>query len=162
MRPPANIKKWLGPEEMLSWLQEAPDKAAFQRRLAIWLTSVGKINAHRVATMLEVSTQSVWGWIKSYNSIGPKGLDDNKRGGRNWAFLSINQEREILDGLIDQYNNKQIPSVRTIKKTVEDKLGRKVSAPYIYKLLKRHKWPYICALKKDSFVKYAQPWKRKR
>jgi len=161
MRPPAKIKDWIGPEEMLQWLQETTSESAFRRRLAIWLTSVGRIHAHRVASMLGVSTQSVWKWIKSYNSCGPNGLEQKKRGGRNWAYLSIDLERGVLDELIDQYAYMDIPSVYKIKLSVEHKLGRKVSTSYIYKLLKRHKWPYIYALAKDSFVKYSQPWKRR-
>jgi transposase len=161
MRPPAKIKDWLGPEEMLQWVKNTSCKAAFQRRISIWLTSMGRIHAHRVASMLGVSTPSVWLWIKLYNSHGPNGLEQKKKGGRNWAYLSIGREREILDDLIDQYQNRHIPNVFTIKKAVEHKLGRKVSTPYIYKLLKRHKWPYIYAQAKDTFAKYAQPWKRK-
>jgi transposase len=161
MRPPAKIKDWLGQEEMLHWLHEAPSEGIFHRRLAIWLTSVGKIHAHRVASMLGVSTQSVWMWIKSYNSIGTNGLEQKKRGGRNWAYLNLDQERKLLDNLIKQYENLSIPRVNTIKKALEHTLGRKVSISYIYKLLKRHKWPNIYTLGKDSFAKYSQPWRRK-
>lgn len=139
MRPPAKIKDWLGPIEMLKWLQESSSESAFQRRLAIWLTSVGRIHAHKVASMLGVSTQSVWMWVKSYNSLGPNGLEHKKRGGRNWAYLSIDLERGILDEFIDQYANMDIPSVHKIKQAVERKLGHQVSTSYIYKLLKRHK-----------------------
>jgi len=146
---------------MLQWLYDAPSEFAFQRRMAIWLTSVGRFHAHRIASMLGVSTQSVWKWIKLYNTSGAKGLEHKKRGGRNWAYLDIDLERGILDDFISQYKSSDIPSVRQIKQGVEQKLGKKVSTSYIYKLLKRHKWPYIYAQAKDSFVRYSQPWKRK-
>lgn len=162
MRPPAKIKDWLNSAEMLEWIRKSHSETTFQRRMAIWLTFAGRIHAHKVASMLDVSTQSVWQWIKSYNSFGTNGLETKKRGGRKWSYPDIVQEKEILDNLIDQYENLGIPRVGTIKEAVESKLGRKVSTSYIYKLLKRHKWPYIYALGKDTFTKYSQPWKRKR
>jgi hypothetical protein len=43
----------------MAWVQDAPDKTAYQRRLAIWLTHAGPFPAHRVADLLRVSTQAV-------------------------------------------------------------------------------------------------------
>jgi hypothetical protein len=38
MRKPAQIESWLTPEELLSWLKEAPTVEAYQKRLVVWLT----------------------------------------------------------------------------------------------------------------------------
>ena len=35
MRPPAQIEPWLSPEDLQTWVREAPDKASYQRRRAI-------------------------------------------------------------------------------------------------------------------------------
>ena len=58
MRPPAEIALWLSTEDMQTWVREAPDKASYQRRLAIWLTHVERLSAHRVAQSLCVSSQN--------------------------------------------------------------------------------------------------------
>ena len=169
MRLAARIKDWMNQDEMLLWLQEATDKSSCQRRLSIWLTYAGRIHAHKVASMLGVSTQSVWAWISQYNTFGPTGLIRQKRGGRKWAFMSLNEEKEILLNLLKQTKDTRLPNVNTVKLTVEQKLGKKVSLPYIYKLLRRHNWPGLeyraraestYQKTEDNFKKITQPWKR--
>jgi len=168
MRPPASIKNWLGQKEMFQWLQDASGKTTYQRRLAIWMTSAGKIHAHKIADMLGVSTQSVWAWIKQYNNYGPIGLETQARGGRKWSYLNSQQERQILFEALGFTQNDTLPSVRQVKEILEKKIGKKVSLSYVYKLLRRHNWPHIfrdlnrLSAKEDNFNKYSSPWKRSR
>ena len=170
MRPAARIKEWMSQDEMLQWLRESPDKASYRRRMAIWLTYAGRVHAHKAASMLGVSTQSMWAWISQYNTFGPTGLIRQGRGGRKWAFMSINEEKEILLNLLEHKKSLRLPDTNVVKSAVEKKLGKKVSLPYIYKLLKRHNWPGLEYQAKtessdqktgDSFRKFARPWKRK-
>jgi transposase len=96
MRMPAQIKPWLSTEEMAAWLREAPSKEAYKRRLAIWLTHIDPFHAHQVATMLQVSTQAVWLWLKQYNERGPQAIERKGRGGRRWSYLSWPEEEALL------------------------------------------------------------------
>ncbi len=41
MRQPAALHPWFTPDQLLAWVKEARDKAAYRRRLAIWLTHLG-------------------------------------------------------------------------------------------------------------------------
>ncbi len=93
MRLPARIEPWLSTEDLQVRAREAPDKSAYQRRLAIWLTGVCHLPAHRVAESLCVSKQAVWLWITQYNWQGPEGL---RRAGRRWAWLSWEVEERFL------------------------------------------------------------------
>jgi len=170
MRPAARIKNWMNQDEMLQWIRESPDKASYRRRMAIWLTYAGRVHAHKVASMLGVSTQSIWAWISRYNALGPKGLTRRKQGGRKWAFMSIDEEKKNLLNLLKHTKNSRLPNANTVKSAIEKKLGKKVSLPYIYKLLKRNNWPGVEYPAKaepayqrtgDSFRKFARPWKRK-
>src|SRR5258708_11048462 len=101
MRPPAEIALWLSTEDMQTWVREAPDKASYQRRLAIWLTHVERLAAHRVAQSLCVSTPAVWRWVQQHNHQGPEGLHRAGRGGRRWAFLKWEQEQRLLEKALD-------------------------------------------------------------
>ncbi len=56
MRLPAQIEPWLCTEALQVWVREAPAKSAYQRRLAIWLTGVCRLSAHRVGESLCVGT----------------------------------------------------------------------------------------------------------
>jgi len=48
----------LSDEELAFWVQDAPDKAAYQKRLAIWLTHIGPFHAKKVADLLLISKQA--------------------------------------------------------------------------------------------------------
>jgi hypothetical protein len=69
MRPPAQIQPCLSTEALQVWVRDAPDKGACQRRLAIWLTDLCRLPAHRVAESLCVSKQAVWLWIAQFGRL---------------------------------------------------------------------------------------------
>jgi transposase len=169
MRPPATIKDWLSLDEMFQWVQSAPDEPTSKCRMAIWLTHTGKIHAAKVATILGVSKQAVWLWIRQYNDRGPDGLERHGRGGRRWGFLSQQEETELLSPLIRRVRSGHLIKAATVQRLVEDRLQQKVSKSYIYKLLHRHGWggnPLQSHLKSkspestDTFSKLSKPWLR--
>lgn len=169
MRQPAEIKPWFSIEEMFQWLHDSPDEPSYKRRMAVWLTHTGKLHANKVAEILDVSTQAVWLWIRQYNTQGPDGLKRKGRGGRRWAFLTAQQEAELLKPFIQKAREGRPPRPAQIKQLIEQKLQRKVSAPYIYRLLHRHGWAEIIAQSKqsvlpeplpDNFKKFSRPWLR--
>ncbi|MHC4396565.1 MAG: helix-turn-helix domain-containing protein [Planctomycetota bacterium] len=169
MRQPAAIKSWLSIEKMFQWLQDAPDESSYKRRMSIWLTHTGKLHANKVAKTLGVSTQAVWLWIRQYNARGPEGLKRRGRGGRRWGFLTTQQESELLKPFIRRARLGSPPKPAEIKQSIEQKLQRKVSAPYIYRLLHRHRWAEIIAQSRqyapseavqDDFKKFSRPWLR--
>ena len=169
MRPPALINNWLSIEKMFQWLQDAPDKAAYKRRMAVWLTHTGKLHAGKVAEILGVSIQAVWLWVRQYNEFGPAGLERNGRGGRRWGFMSLKEETELLLPIIRAARLGKPLKAEAVKRIVEAKLKRKVSKSYIYKLLERHGWSEIlaqsCQTTRPSkgagtFDRISKPWLR--
>lgn len=168
MRPPAKIKPYLSVEKMFKWLQNAPDQASYKRRMAIWLTFTGKLHAPTIAEILGVSTQAVWLWIRQYNTKGPLGLYRKGRGGRRWAFLKLQEEAELIKPLLRKAKSGSAPKALQIKQIIEQKLGRKVSMPYVYRLLHRNNWyetiaqsnPVSDFSKEDTFQRFSQPWLR--
>lgn len=140
MRQPATIKPWIAPEEMTVWVREAPSRDDYQRRLAIWLTSMGTFHAREVADMLCVSKQAVWLWIGQYNRAGPDGLRRQGRGGRRWAFLTWDQEKELLESMAERARSGEIVTAKQMLSDIEKRLGAKVSLGYVYKLMRRHNW----------------------
>jgi transposase len=169
MRPPAAIKPHLSINAMFQWLQKAPDEASHKRRMAIWLTHTGKLHAKQVARILGISVQAVWLWIRQYNEQGPSGLERTGRGGRRWGFLTPKQEAEILRPYVRKLRDGVVTKPSEIKKVIEDKLGKTVSMPYLYRLLQRHKWAQIIAQSSpnptakeqtDNYLKVVRPWLR--
>jgi transposase len=140
MRPPARIEAWLSTEDLQTWVREAPDKASYQRRLAIWLTHVGQWAAHQVGEFLCVSKQAVWLWISQYNQRGPEGLQRQGRGGRRWAYLSVEEEEAFLQPWLPRAAQGQVLTAQQLRGQVERRLGRRVSQGYVYRLLHRCGW----------------------
>jgi transposase len=140
MRPPAEIALWLSTEDMQTWVREAPDKASYQRRLAIWLTHVERLPAHRVAQSLCVSTPAVWRWVQQYNQQGPQGLHRAGRGGRRWAFLKWEQEQHFLEKRLQAAARGEVLTAKQLHGQLQKITGREVSLGYVYRLLRRHGW----------------------
>jgi transposase len=140
MRPPAKLEPWFSSDQLVAWMQEAPDKASYQRRLAVWLTYLGPFPAGEVAAMLGVSKQAVWKWISEYNQRGPDGLDREGRGGRRWGLLSEEQEKAVLERFAARARSGDIVSAKQLLPEICKTVGREVSLAYVYKLLHRQQW----------------------
>jgi len=140
MRTPAEIKDWLNEDDLALWVRESPDKASYQKKLAIWLTHIGPYHAQRVADLLQVSKQAVWLWVSQYNREGPEGLDREGRGGRRWAFLSWEEEEDFLEGFRKCALTGEVMTAKTLWKELSKRVGREISIDYVYRLLHRHNW----------------------
>jgi transposase len=138
MKMPAQISPWLTDEQLAAWVREAPSQDAYKKRLAIWLTRKGPFHAHRVSDLLQVSKQAVWLWIKQYNQGGPDSLDRKGRGGRRRAYLSLDEERMLVERLQQQVAKGQARKAKELLPEVLAAVGQNVSVAYVYRLMQRH------------------------
>jgi transposase len=135
-----HVEPWLSELELLEWVRAAQSRGAYQRRLAVWLTYLRHYPAHQVGTLLGVSTPAVWRWLSQYNRHGPTGLARKGRGGRRWAFLTLDQERCLLAALQDEAGQGKVITAKQIYRRVCRAVGKEVSLDYVYRLLHRHGW----------------------
>src|SRR5487761_72318 len=140
MRKPSSLSPWFTVEQLVAWVKEAPDKTAYQRRLAIWLTHLGDFAAHRVAELLAVSTQAVWKWVSEYNTLGPEGLERKGRGGRRWGLMSLEEERAFLAQYLATAEAGDLLTAKQLQAALSKAVGRPVKLDYVYRLLHRHDW----------------------
>jgi transposase len=138
MKMPAHISPWLTDDELATWVREAPTLDAYKKREAIWLTRRGPFHAHKVSELLQVSKQAVWLWIKQYNQGGPDSLDRKGRGGRRRAYLSLDQERALVERLQSQVAKGQARKAKELLPEVLEAVGQNVSVAYVYRLMQRH------------------------
>jgi transposase len=139
MRPPAHLESWLSSDGLALWVREAPDKASYQKRLAVWLTFL-QHPAHEVADLLQVSIPAVWLWVKQYNQRGPEGLIRQGRGGRRWSFLSVTEEEKLLASWEVRALRGEVLTAAQLQPEVEAKVGKPVSRDYVDRLLHRNQW----------------------
>jgi transposase len=140
MAPQSFLHPWLSNEQLLTWLREAPDKASYQRRLTIWLTHFAEFSPERVAEMLGVSTRAVAKWVGTYNGLGPDGLRRERRGGRRWGLLSLEEERAFLADYLAEAPDANSLTASRLRAALSRAIGRQVSLGYVYTLLHRHHW----------------------
>ncbi len=138
MKRPATIAPWLTQDEMAEWVRTSPNQDAYQKRLAIWMTCIGSLHAHRVAEFLQVSKQAIWLWINQYNNGGPDGLERQGRGGRRRAYLSPEAEKDLVKELQKLIASGKVSKAKELLPEVKRAIGQSVSVAYVYRLLQRN------------------------
>ena len=90
--------------------------------------------------MIGVSVQGVWLWVGQYNRKGDQGLVRRGRGGRRWSFLSWEDEEGLLKSFEEAALAGKVMTVKHLHAQVRQRVGKKVSLDYVYRLLHRHRW----------------------
>ena len=98
------------------------------------------IPAEEVARILGVSKYKVYRHIEEYNKLGQEGIIYRSRGGRRKAYLSLREEKRLLERISEKAMKGLILTVFDIREEVEKKVGRKVSDDYLWDLFHRHRW----------------------
>ena len=145
MRKPAVIQPWLSEKKLEAWVRTARAREEYQKRIAIWMTLKGPFPAHRVASLLLVSKQAVWLWVSQYNRKGPDSLQRRGRGGRRRAYLSLDQEKALLESLKRDAKRGRTPRAREVQEEISEVTRRNVSISYVYRLFERIGWQKLGA-----------------
>src|SRR5512137_3100521 len=132
MSRPLRIEPWVSDMELLAWTQEASGRAEYQRRLSIWLACLEHWPAWRIARALGTSESAIWRWVGQYNHHGPMGLKRQGRGGRRWAFLSLEQEQALLAELQSQAGRGELLTAKQLLPRIRQATGKRVSLDYVY------------------------------
>lgn len=112
-----------------------------------WQILNAVINAHgkraqEIADILGTSATIVKRIVRSYNNHGAEFDKPLRWGGRRDAtsFMSVEEEEKMMKQLESKALKGAILTFKDIKETVEKKLGKEVSADYIWDLFKRNHW----------------------
>ena len=171
MRTPATIKPHMDASQMLDWVRQAPDAAAYKRRMAIWLTATARLYAHQVSDVLGVSTAAVWLWVSQYNKAGPRGLARVGRGNGRPVLLQRSEITELRDAFAGRAARGESLNIRVVKDLIKQRFDRTVSDSYVRRLCRRHDLAEMLRQShtaspggdgEASFVTTAQPWRRSR
>jgi transposase len=118
------------------------------------MTKNYEVTAAYLSDLSGLSTSAVYLLIEEYNLHGPESVEYKPKGGRHHAYLSVEQEEKLLEGLGAKAARGEILTVSDIREEVEKELGFSVSDDYLWGLLKRHQWkkktPRSQHVKKDA------------
>jgi len=124
-------------------LKSVTDKGDFQRIQCVWFRAIAGMNHKQVAPLVgwsESQVKQVW---SEYFKNGEESLIGADRGGRHHANLSIEQEKEFLEGFFSGASAGEILIVDQVHSAYELLIGHSVPKSTVYRLLARHGWRKI-------------------
>ena len=121
--------KWLGNE--------------FQRFLCVWLRVEQGMTTTNIAGVLGWNVNTVRIIQKQFIDHGIQAITELKRGGRNHALMTPEEEKEFLSSFEAATAGGGILVANEISNALETRLGRKVHKTTIYRMLHRNGWRKI-------------------
>ena len=130
-------------QELLNHMKSTKDKTEYMKFQAMHLYKVENKSANEVAQTVGTSNDMIYQWAHRYKKFGVLGLINKPRGGRKWSFMSIEEEKAMLDELTKDATKGLVVVSKVIRNVAEKKLGHPVSADYAEDILNRHGWRKI-------------------
>ncbi len=130
----------LSPEEVKGRMLHAERPFYRQRWMIIYQALVDPREAKDIAKHTGVSVSTVHKLIANYNKQGVSAIETEGKGGRYHAYLSIEEEQELLQTFFERAQRGELTTVQQIKHAFEEKVGHTVDETTIQRLIKRHQW----------------------
>jgi transposase len=122
-------------------LARATNLDEFRRAQAILLPALAHTSLEKTAALLGVGRTTVVRYQRRVRvSLQNPATNRPAWGGRRRALLSFAQEVEFLAPWIEQAKSAGILVVSPLRAALAERLGRKVAASVVYRLLARHGW----------------------
>ncbi len=96
-----------------------------------------------LASRFGMGPQTVRKWLSAYRQRGPAGVETPGRGQRQRAYLSLEQERKLLESFYLESIAGQVSTGRGVKAVLEQEVGHAVAKSTVYRLMKRHQWRQV-------------------
>jgi transposase len=114
-----------------------------QKWLVIYNALVAPRTAAKIALHVGVSKGFVRKVVQQYNRQGEVGISTPGKGGRHNCYLSLEQEKQLIDYFKEKARRGQVATAMQIKLAYEKECGFAVHKTTIYRLLERHQWRKI-------------------
>jgi transposase len=138
----------LTPEEVKERMIHDPHPLYRQRWLIIYNALVDPREAKEIAKDTGVSVATVHHLIPRYNALGVAAVETPGKGGRQYAYLTREEEQHLLAPFFARAEKGEITTVHQIKQIFEEKVKHEVDESTVYRLLKRHKWRKVMPRRK--------------
>jgi transposase len=150
-------------QDLQDRMESSKDKNEYIKIRTVYLRKIEKMKVKDVAKAVGKSIKMVHQLTYRYNKFGIEGLINKPRGGRTWSYMSLEEEKKLLDKVTNNALNGLIVISKIIRSEVEQKLGRPVSADYAEDLLNRHGWRKVAPRPKHpkSSVEKQEEFKKK-
>lgn len=145
-------------------MEKTKNRREYMKTRAVYLCKIKKMKAKDVALAVGTSVEMVYRFNARYKKLGISGLINAPRGGRKWSFMSIEEEKQLLESIKEDALKGLVIISKIVRNKAEEYLGRPVSADYAEDLLKRHGWRKIAPRPKHpkSSKEKQEEFKKKR
>ena len=99
--------------------------------------------AEDIARTVGVSPATVHRVIATYNQGGVGAIETPGKGGRRHQYLTLDQERALLQPFLARVARGEMATVVEIQRALEARIGHEVNKSTLYRLLERHGWHQI-------------------
>jgi transposase len=127
-------------EEVKERMMNDPHSLYRKRWFIIYNALVDPREAKEIAKHTGVSVATVHKLISSYNKLGVAAVETVGKGGRRNAYMTFEEEQELLLPFFERARQGEITTIALIKQTFEERVGHKVDETTISRLLDRHEW----------------------
>lgn len=162
--------------ELIDAAKEAACKASSVKELraaqAVLLPGLFGLSLHEVSQVVGRSRATVTRLQTRFREVSTGGeIPGKKWGGRRRAYLTLEEEKELLDGFLKRASEGGVLEVGKIKTAYEQEVGHDVAKSTVYRVLERHGWrkvaprrrhPKTNTEKQDAFKKNSRRLSRRK
>jgi transposase len=136
----SKVKPRMTVEEIQEKIRRTVGFWKVQKWLVIYHATVDPKPARDIALHTDLAEQTVHNLISRYNRFGSEAVEGKGKGGRKWAYMSMEEETQFLQGFFNKAIMGEMTTVSEIKEAFEKRIGKTVHKSTIYRLLSRHGW----------------------
>lgn len=96
--------------------------------------------AEEIARTVGTSVKTVHWVVSLYNRRGVAALEAPSKGGRYHRYLTVEQEHTFLEPFVVRAARGEVATITEIHHAFEERVGRKVAASTVYRVLSRQGW----------------------
>lgn len=127
-------------QQFKKYLNDAQDKLEYKRIEAVRLFVIQKKHADEISVIVNSPPGSIYNWTYLYNKHGIEGLLSKKKGGRRREIMSVKNEKNFLNELVNDAATGIIVTAGKIRQKLTSVISKTVSQSCVYDILKRNKW----------------------
>ncbi|CKH61580.1 transposase [Streptococcus pneumoniae] len=117
--------------------------AKYHKRLQIVLFRLMGKSYKEIIELLDCNQTMIWRNVKKYEEFGLDSLLQETRGGRNHAYMTVEEEKAFLARHLKATEAGEFVTIDALFQAHKKELGRSYTRDAFYQLLKRHGWRNI-------------------
>lgn len=130
----------LSVEEVKERMRNDPNPLYRERWLVIYNALVNPREAKDIARDTGVTVSKVHTLVPRYNKFGVAAVETSGKGGRQNAYISLEEEENLLKTFFERAEKGEIVTASQIQPEYEKAVGHSVDPSTVHRLMKRHKW----------------------